>query len=167
MTNFYNSTFQRKPNAKTLKHTSFKSRTSPLKRSQKPLKRAVGASKSKKLPRPKVWSTATADARFSRYIRNRDPMCRLCLVIPTSDNSHFWGRGHSATRFDPKNCIGICRPCHDSYEHKKNNEYKDWMINWLGIEEYEALERRARSFKKRSEAVAECKTLLTQLEHVL
>lgn len=34
------------------------------------------------------------------------------------------------------------------------------MVNWLGQEEYDALEKRARGFKKRSEAVAECRILL-------
>lgn len=118
--------------------------------------------KPSKVPKPKVWSTGYADRLFSIYIRTRDPVCRLCLERKTSDNSHFWGRGHSGTRYDPQNCIGICRPCHDLYEHLKNNEYKFWMFNWLGESEYIALERRARGYKKRSEAVAECKSFLAK-----
>lgn len=106
----------------------------------------------------KTWSTQTADKYFSRYIRDRDPSCRRCGAY-TSDCSHFWGRGHSGTRFDPENCIGLCRPCHDLWEHQKNNEYKEWMISWLGKEKYEALERRARGFKKREVAVREFKDL--------
>lgn len=143
----WNSTFKQKP-------------IKPLKRS--PFKRSV-ASKTARTAKLKVWSTTTADKHFSIYIRTRDPICRICLITPTKDNSHFWGRGNSGTRYDPKNCIGICRPCHDEYEHLKNYEYKNWMEDWLGLEEYCALERRARSFKKRSEAVAECKVLLAEL----
>ncbi len=108
-----------------------------------------------------TWSTGYADKKFSQFIRERDPRCRNpeCRN-PSKDNSHFWGRGHSATRFDPENCIGLCRNCHDSWEHLKNNDYKAFMIEWLGIHRYNLLEKKARSFKKRSEAVAECKQFL-------
>lgn len=108
----------------------------------------------------KIWKTTYADKLFSEYIRKRDPNCRICLHAPTNDNSHFWGRGHSGTRFDPQNCIGLCRRCHDKYEHLKNNEYKDWMVRWLGQVEYDALEGRARGFKKRSKAIEECMQFL-------
>src|SRR3990167_6033363 len=90
----------------------------------------------------KQWSTHYADSKFSLHIRYRDPECRRCSA-PTSDCSHFWGRSHSATRFSEENCIGLCRPCHDLWEHHKNNEYKEWMISWLGQARYDALERRA------------------------
>lgn len=131
---------------------------------KKKVNKGLKAPKKLKIPKPKVWSTKTADARFSVFVRTRDPICRICLVTPTKDNSHFWGRGNSATRFDPKNCIGLCRPCHDKYEHLKNYEYREWMLKWLGADEYNLLERRARSFKKRSEAVAECKVFLAELQ---
>ena len=149
----FNSTFKVKP-TKPLKRTPFKRKVN------KGLKRVLKTPKLK----VKVWSTKTADDRFSVFIRTRDPICRICLTQPSKDNSHFWGRGNSATRYDPKNCIGLCRPCHDTYEHLKNYEYREWMLNWLGVEEYNLLERRARSFKKRSEAVAECKALLSELQ---
>lgn len=110
--------------------------------------------------------SATADKSFSIYIRTRDPLCKRCKRAPTRDCSHFWGRGHSATRYDPKNCVGLCRPCHDIWEHQKNVEYKDWMEDWLGLEEYIALERRARSFMKREKAIQQwqelCKTLSSE-----
>lgn len=34
------------------------------------------------------------------------------------------------------------------------------MVEWLGEEEYDLLEKKARSFKKRSEAVADCMEML-------
>jgi hypothetical protein len=99
--------------------------------------------------------TVTADGKFSVWIRHRDPMCRRCRIVPSSDCSHYWKRGDSGTRFDPKNCVGLCRDCHTIWERQKNNEYKAFMIEWLGKEEYDALETRARSFKNRTEAVLE------------
>lgn len=97
--------------------------------------------------------TDTADTKFSLWIRKRDPQCRRCVITPSSDCSHYWKRGDSGTRFDPENCVGLCRSCHTIWERQKNNEYKDFMVSWLGQEKYDALERRARTFKNRTEAV--------------
>ncbi len=49
------------------------------------------------------------------------------------------------------------------WEHQKNNEYREWMIDWMGKEAYEALERRARSFRNRAEAVADWKAFFEAL----
>lgn len=76
------------------------------------------------------------------------------------DCSHYWKRGDSGTRFDPKNCVALCRNCHTAWEKQQNLEYKAFMIKWLGLKEYEELERRARSFKSRFQAVLECMELL-------
>ena len=108
----------------------------------------------------KLWSTQYADSMFSKRIRERDKLCRRCKIKRAKDNSHFWRRGHSGTRYDFNNCVGVCRPCHDIWEHQKNNEYKDFMLSWLGEEEYNLVEKRARGFKKRSDAVIECMRLL-------
>ena len=113
----------------------------------------------------KAWKCSHADAMFSKFIRNRDKWCRRCMKSPSTDNSHYWLRKHSGTRFDAKNCIGLCRPCHDEWEHRSNNAYKDFMVAWLGSEEYAALEHRARSFKNRREAILECMSLLQSLKH--
>lgn len=103
----------------------------------------------------KAWSTTTADKKFSEVIRRRDPVCVRDRCGPSSDCSHYWRRGHSATRFDTKNCVGLARKCHGIWEHQKNNEYRNFMIGWLGQAEYILLELRARSFKERREAVLE------------
>lgn len=103
----------------------------------------------------KVWKTKYADEKFSEFIRARDPICKRCDAAPSRDNSHYWKRGHSGTRFDPRNCVGLCRPCHDLWEHRKNDEYKDFMVSLLGPEEYDAVEKRARTFMNRTDAVLE------------
>lgn len=148
---------------KPMRRSAFKPPSLPLRKEErnKPNNKPTSAPKRTK-SKMRVWSTATADTYFSRYIRARDEFCQYCGNRPSCDNSHFWGRGHSATRFDIENCIGLCRPCHDELEHLKNYEYKELMLERLGNERYEALEKRARSFKKRSEAVAECKVFLKQ-----
>ncbi len=109
----------------------------------------------------KIWKCTYADNKFSQHIRKRDSICRRCKRAQSTDCSHYWLRKHSKTRFDPQNCVGLCRPCHDIWEHQKNNEYKDFMIEWLGKEEYDLLEIRARSFQKRVDAILGCMVLLS------
>lgn len=101
-----------------------------------------------------MTDTEKADKKFSRWIRNRDKKCLKCLSRPSTDCSHFFGRSNSATRYDPKNCIGLCRQCHMDWEGPKY-EYKKWMFEWLGEEEYKLLEKRGNSTMKREKAIAE------------
>ncbi len=102
-----------------------------------------------------VWKTDTADAYFSKEIRTRDRKCRRCAIKPSQDCSHYWRRDMKGTRFDPDNCIGLCRECHDIWEYQKNDEYKTYMIDWLGPGGYEELEKRARKSMKMRDAVLE------------
>jgi hypothetical protein len=151
-------TFLQKPR-KPLRRTPFKRKATVKKR--KTTKAA------KKRSRNGIWSTKTADMYFSRYIRERDGKCLRCGTRENLTCSHYWKRGDSGTRFDPNNCIALCagpysNQCHETWEKAKNLEYKQFMIRWLGQEEYDAVERRARTYKERREAVAECRALLTR-----
>ena len=106
----------------------------------------------------KVWKTTYADKVFSLFIRKRDGMCMRCHRRDVGlDCSHYWVRNNSGTRFDPMNCIALCRECHTIWEKRRNNEYKQFMLDWLGKKDYDLLETRARSFKSRDVAVAEFK----------
>lgn len=109
----------------------------------------------------KVWKTNYADSRFSQFIRERDGRCMRCRRTDKPlDCSHYWKRGDSATRFDPLNCIALCRDCHTIWERRKNYEYREYMLKTLGEEAYTALEIRARTFQNRREAVMVCMKLL-------
>jgi len=55
--------------------------------------------------------------------------------------------------------------CHDEWEKRKNYEYREFKLKQLGQERYDALERRARTYKERKEAVAECKAMLSSFLH--
>ena len=79
---------------------------------------------------------------------------------PATQNSHFWGRGNSATRYDPENCDGICGGCHMRHEGNKQGLYRDKKIQQLGEEGYKQLEKRGRSIMKRSDAIIKCMELL-------
>lgn len=85
------------------------------------------------------------DALFSKLIRERDGKCVFCGKSDGKlENSHFWGRGNKATRFDPQNCDTLCFHCHMLHEGNKQGFYRDWKIKQLGEKEYDKLERRAR-----------------------
>ena len=100
-----------------------------------------------------AWTSKDADHYFSRWIRARDPFCFFGCSRPSTQNSHFWGRGHSATRYDPENCDGVCEWCHAEHEGKKNGVYRTLKIKQLGQERYDALEQRAQSIVKRRDAI--------------
>ncbi len=111
----------------------------------------------------KLWTSTKADKLFSIYIRERDKRCFFCPNKATQ-NSHFWGRGSSATRYDPLNCDGICGGCHMRHEGSKQGLYREKKINQLGEREYAALEKRARSVMKRRDAILACMNLLKNQE---
>ena len=110
-----------------------------------------------------IWATSTADQYFSVYIRDRDGHCLRCKTTENLTCSHFWGRGHSSTRFDPLNNIALCATCHAEWEGP-TAEYKEFQRELIGLENYLALDIRSGTFKKRSEAVAEWKALYKQMK---
>lgn len=104
-----------------------------------------------------LWTTKKADEIFSRWIRGRDKTCFFC-PNPATQNSHFWGRANSATRYDPENCDGICGGCHMRHEGNKQGLYREKKIAQLGQERYDALMKRAHSIVERSNAITELMT---------
>lgn len=108
------------------------------------------------------WSTSYADNQFSKYIRYRDEKCLRCGTTYNLTCSHYWRRGFSSVRYDPENCIALCGICHALWENTKNHEYKAFMVSLLGKRRYEELEKRARMFVKRSQAIQQCYDLLTR-----
>ncbi len=109
----------------------------------------------------KIWSTNKADLEFSHWIRDRDEgKCFFCGK-PASQNSHFWGRQISATRYDPLNCDYSCGGCHMRHESVKQGAYRDMKIAQLGKEIYDDMERRARiGTVKRTDAILKCMALI-------
>lgn len=148
----------------------------PLKRPvAKRLKRAAPLSKSaiKKAYKAK-WGTKTrlreADDLFSLEIRQRDGKCLFpgCKVtdLKKLQCSHYIGRGVSATRFDPDNCIALCWFHHfkdkqlgweyqkQTYkEHGWDGRYTIFMQEWLGTERWNALLERSESSIHKTDAV--------------
>lgn len=100
----------------------------------------------------KIWTTKTADQKFSLLIRQRDILCVRCRRATATDCSHFYERHHSATRYHPENCDGACRRCHDFW-HANRPDYEIFKKSQLGPLNYLALQRLAWSTMKRETAI--------------
>ena len=101
----------------------------------------------------KLWSSAKADLEFSHWIRDRDKTkCFFCKK-KGSQNSHFWGRRHSSTRYLAINCDYICGGCHMRNEADKQGLYRDLKLKQLGEEGYIRLERLHNKSVKRADAI--------------
>lgn len=114
-----------------------------------------------------MWSLEYADAQFSSWIRKRDGKCQYpyCNKAEGLDCSHFHLRSHSATRYDPDNCIALCRYHHGLLEvanPTKNVEYIALMLARLGQEKFDALQRKANSIYKRTQAILDCMGIVLQ-----
>lgn len=116
----------------------------------------------KGIRKKKIWTTKKADVEFSKWIRNRDGRCMRCGTINNLTCSHFWVRQHSATRYDPDNCVAVCwMPCHKyHWEKEKQGDYRTFMLNRLGKEKYEELEKKSKSIYPRYNAIEDCMKLL-------
>lgn len=128
----------------------------------------------------KIWTTTKADLMFSLWIRQRDGMCMHPRCTRKWDrdtkgmqNSHFFGRGEWATRFDPENCDTAHKGCHlYQWEKTKNTEYKEFKINQLGKKKFNALEKKVKDSKKfgaytsHSDRILECMNFLKKVGFV-
>ncbi len=112
-----------------------------------------------------------ADDEFSLFIRERDGWkCVRCgkeheVGSGHLTDSHFWGRAHKGTRYDPLNNDAVCwMPCHKYYwEKEKQGAYRDFKLKQLGKKEYVAMERRAINSYPLSSAIIDCMRLLGKL----
>lgn len=106
--------------------------------------------------------TRKADSLFSKYIRERDNWtCLRCgkQHDKASRNfgvSHYFGRRKESVRFDPDNCISLCNiPCHQLWGHGEEREqYKEFMINWLGEYRFNLLKIRADTIGRKDDKLA-------------
>lgn len=98
------------------------------------------------------------DRLFSKLIRTRDQhTCQRCgATAETSkiDCSHFWGRRHQATRYDPLNACAHCFVCH-RYLGENPIEFARWVRKYLGDVLYDELEQKHQRIVKRTKAEAE------------
>lgn len=115
-----------------------------------------------------------ADSVFSKFIRSRDKWtcvrCKKRYAPPTMalHCSHFFGRTKESTRFDEDNCDSLCYGCHRYWEKEDREGYRDFKLNQLGEDGFEALRMRAMTISKKDRTSAHLywKTRLKELESV-
>jgi len=104
----------------------------------------------------KAYLIAQIDAIMSKRVRERDGYkCRHCgpkygLKWPVFHHHIFGKKAHPATRWEISNGISLCYHCHVS-AHASPEDFRRWVISWLGEEKYEALYIKAQfrtSFKE-------------------
>ena len=101
-----------------------------------------------------VIKLSALDVQFSKFIRLRDGLtCQRCKKQYVAGDrglhcSHFIGRANHQTRFDPENCDALCWGCHQYFETHKASAYRDWKIEQLGQERFDALIERSRRIDK-------------------
>lgn len=105
-----------------------------------------------------------ADSKFSKFIINRDKKCLRCGSIQMLTCSHFHGRTNWATRYEPTNCITLCISCHDSWESKKSGVYMDFMMEWLGEDQFFILHHLSEMTISKADSLVLAHNLLKKVE---
>ena len=96
------------------------------------------------------------DIIFSQYIRKRDIgkgciSCGKFITYEQSECGHYISRRHKSTRFDENNCHAQCKTCND-FEDGNIKGYRQRLIQKIGLEKVEELERRKHQTVKISES---------------
>lgn len=91
------------------------------------------------------------DAITSRKVRERDGnRCRKCGRTPCYHHHIFGKKAHPATRWAMENGVAVCFVCHRD-AHASPEDFRRWVLSWMGEAAYEALYVRAQmraSFKE-------------------
>jgi hypothetical protein len=96
------------------------------------------------------------DTIFSLIVRLRARHCCECCGkhYPKGHGlqcSHFFGRRHKSTRWDPDNAAAHCFYCHKTLGENPI-AFTAWIKSYLGDVRYEALQLRHRQVVKRTKA---------------
>jgi hypothetical protein len=105
-----------------------------------------------------------SDSKFSKFIINRDKKCLHCGSTQMLTCSHFHGRANYATRFEPLNCVTFCILCHEIFESKKSGAYMDWMIDWLGEDQFFVLDHLSKMDISKADSLILAHNLLKKVE---
>jgi hypothetical protein len=113
------------------------------------------------MKKTKSWNSKTADKYFSMEVRKggvcQRPNCPYCGNGKRPDtvlqNSHFWGRNHSSTRYELDNADCFCAGTHFKWEGEKAGCYREYMLKKLGQKRYDELEKLHNKLISRKDAI--------------
>jgi predicted restriction endonuclease len=117
-----------------------------------------------------------ADNLFSKYIRKRAGYkCQKCGTQHEANSkglhcAHVFTRGGYVLRFDERNALSLCYPCHTWFDSKATREQKVQLYtDWYGQTQYDEIEKLSKKTLKdfgltkeqaESEAIIKYKLLL-------
>lgn len=85
------------------------------------------------------------DKLWSVIVRNRDG--NKCVIEGCKNDSchahHIFSRKNHSTRWDVSNGISLCYFHHMRWAHVQYEEFRDFIIGWMGKKQFEALKDRA------------------------
>lgn len=88
------------------------------------------------------------DDLFREVIRGKyKSICVNCQSPYKPQVAHIISRSYYTTRWDIENAVILCLKCHMKFTSHPL-EWEQWIIKRIGQEEYEALKRKALSYKK-------------------
>lgn len=90
------------------------------------------------------------DKYWSIVVKQRDG--HECQVEGCTKNNvnahHIFSRKNHSTRWDVSNGISLCFYHHMRWAHVEYEQFRDFVINWMGKKPFEALKERAGRIEK-------------------
>lgn len=79
-------------------------------------------------------------ALIQAVVLARDVFCRAPGCVHASASAHhIFKRDRLATAFNPTYLVGLCLTCHTSWAHGHPEEFREWLLSWMGDAYYEGL----------------------------
>jgi len=90
------------------------------------------------------------DTAWSKLVRDKfNHKCAVCGATPVQAH-HIFTRGYKSTRWDIDNGIALCYKHHFYLAHSKFEEFRDFVIDLMGEEQYNDLKKRSQEIYKPS-----------------
>jgi hypothetical protein len=102
------------------------------------------------------WRVAELDRYTALIVRRRDRRCVTCGTMRGLQCSHFYSRRHLSTRFDLRNCNGMCARCNQRH-NDDSSAYLRFMNERYGpdvVAELGELRMGVKSYRRGVEADA-------------
>ena len=111
----------------------------------------------------------TVMEKWSEAVKVRDGWkCVYCGKKTNLQSHHIFKRQHSMTKYMLDNGVTLCSgpgSCHSEIE--KNYDMKQWLINWVGREKYDNLDRLHYQPKQWSKCPSELREVYESLKEFI
>lgn len=88
------------------------------------------------------------DIMWSKIIHKKfDNRCAVCGATPCQAH-HIFTRTYKSTRWDIENGIALCYKHHFFLAHSKFEEFRDFVIGFMGQEAYDKLKEKSKTIVK-------------------